>query len=126
MNEAIELAVLRSGPALAAGTLTLNVSGDDGSRMSFAFPIAKGEGRATEHLRLNGRLLRPARYTLEASVENAKASREIELYSHVRQSPFRLIDWGCRAKGSEQAAMGADSLGFNLLYAGYGGLSADD
>jgi len=125
-NEAIELAVLRSGPALAAGTLTLNVSGDNGSRMSFAFPISKGEVRATEHLRLNGRLLRPARYGLEATVGGAKATRDIEVYSHVRQTPFRIIDWGCRAKGPEQAAMGAESLGFNLLYAAYGGLGADD
>jgi hypothetical protein len=125
-NEAIELAVVRSGPALPAGTLGLHLAADDGSRLAFSFPLAKGELRSTEHLRLNGRLLRPGRYTLEASVEGAKASQEIELYSHLRQSPFRIIDWGCRAKGAEQAAMGADSLGFNLLYASYGGLSADD
>jgi hypothetical protein len=125
-NEAVELAVVRSGPALAAGTLTLNLAGDDGSKAACTFPLAKGEIRSTEHLRLNGRLLRPGRYTVEVSFEGAKAAREIELYSHVRQSPFRLIDWSSRAKGTEQAAMGADSLGFNLLYASYGGLSADD
>ncbi|MBI3856813.1 MAG: hypothetical protein HY293_14085, partial [Planctomycetes bacterium] len=120
------LAVVRSGPAVPAGTLSLNVAGDDGSRMSFSFPVSKGEGRATEHLRLNGRLLRPGRYSVEVSVEGSKATKEIELYSHVRQSPFRIIDWSSRAKGAEQAAMGADSLGFNLLYASYGGLAADD
>ncbi len=125
-NEAIELAVVRSGAALAAATLTLNLASEDGSRLACSFPLAKGELRATEHLRLNGRLLRPGRYTVEASVEGAKATKDFELYSHVRQSPFRLIDWGCRAKGVEQAAMGPDSLGFNLLYAAYGGLSADD
>jgi hypothetical protein len=125
-NEAIELALVRSGAALQAGPLTLSLAAEDGSRVSASFPLAKGEVRATEHLRLNGRLLRPGRYALEVSVEGAKATREIELYSHVRQSPFRLIDWGCRAKGGEQAAMGPDSLGFNLLYAAYGGLSADD
>ena len=55
-----------------------------------------------------------------------EASKEIEVYSHVRQTPFRLIDWSSRAKGPEQAAMGVVSLGFNLLYASYGGLGADD
>jgi hypothetical protein len=125
-NETIELAIVRSGPALPAGTLALTLAGDDGSRLAFSFPIARGELRGTEHLRLNGRLLRPGRYTLEVSVEGAKAAKDIELYSHVRQTPFRLIDWSSRAKGVEQASMGADSLGFNLLYASYGGLSADD
>jgi hypothetical protein len=125
-NEAIELAVVRNGAALPAGTLALTLAGDDGSRMSFAFPVGKGEGKATEHLRLDGRLLRPGRYSVEASIDGSKASREIELYSHVRQSPFRIVDWGCRAKGAEQATMGADGLGFNLLYTAYGGLSPDD
>jgi hypothetical protein len=125
-NESIELAVVRSGSALPAATLNLNVASDEGSRLSFAFPVARGEGRSTEHLRLNGRLLRPGRYILEASVEGSKTTKEIEVYSHIRQSPFRIVDWSSRAKGAEQAAMGADSLGFNLLYAAYGGLSADD
>ncbi len=125
-NEAIELAIVRSGPALPAGTLALNLVAEDGGRLSFAFPVAKGEGKVTEHLRLDGRLLRPGRYALEASVDGAKGSRDLELYSHVRQSPFRIVDWGCRAKGAEQGTMGADSLGFNLLYASYGGLSPDD
>jgi hypothetical protein len=125
-NESIELAIVRSGPALPAGTLALTLAADDGSKLAFTFLLAKGELRATEHLRLNGRLLRPGRYSVEASVEGGKATREIELYSHVRRSPFRLIDWSSRAKGVEQAAMGPDSLGFNLLYASYGGLSADD
>ncbi len=125
-NEAFDVAVVRAGPALARGTLGLNLAGDDGSRLSFSFPIAKAEGRSTEHVRINGGLLRPGRYVLEASVEGAKAARDFELYSHVRPSPFRIIDWSSRAKGTEQAAMGADSLGFNLMYAAYGGLSADD
>src|SRR6185503_5435222 len=111
---------------LPAGTLQLNLAGEDGSKLACSFPISKGEVRATEHLRVNGRLLRPGRYTLEASIDGAKASKNIELYSHVRQSPFRIVDWVCRAKGVEQAAMGADSLGFNLLYASYGGLGSDD
>lgn len=125
-NETIEISVLRSGSALGAGTLNLTATADDGGRFNVAFPLARAEGRATEHLRLNGRLMRPGRYALEASVGDAKARADIELYSHVRQSPFRTIDWSSRAKGAEQAVMGPDSLGFNLLYASYGGLAPDD
>lgn len=125
-NEDIEIAVVRTGTALAGGSLTLTVSGDDGSRMGFAFPVSRGESSATEHLHLNGRLLRPGRYALEAALEGSRVTTEIEVHSHIRQSPFRIIDWSSRAKGIEQATMGADGLGFNLLYAAYGGLSADD
>src|SRR5437868_14008718 len=67
-NESIELAIVRSGAALRAGTLALNITSDDGSKLGFTFPVAKGDGRATEHLRLNGRLLRPAKYAIEASI----------------------------------------------------------
>ncbi|HVR86890.1 MAG TPA: hypothetical protein VMU54_21380, partial [Planctomycetota bacterium] len=125
-NEQIELAVVRGGPVLPAGPLELTLIGDDGSRLAFQFLLPRGEGHATEHLRLNGALLRPGTYTIEASTEGSRATRTVELYSHVRQSPFKLIDWSSRAQGPEQAAMGADSLGFNLLYAAYGGLGADD
>src|SRR6185295_9480053 len=45
-NEAIELAVVRNGPALPAGTLNLKATSDEGGKLEFSFPIAKGEGRA--------------------------------------------------------------------------------
>jgi outer membrane protein assembly factor BamB len=126
-NEAIEFAVVRSGPgALPAGGLGLSLTGPDGSAARFTFPVASADRTATEHLRLNGRLLRPGSYALEASSGGASARKEIQVVSHVRKSSFRTIDWGCRAKPAEQAAMGEDSVGFNLLYAAYGGLGADE
>jgi hypothetical protein len=131
-NERIDLAVVRRGPAaLPATRLKLHVAGADGSRMDFTFPLAAAavtgkEARQTEHLHLNGRLLRPGNYTVEVSAGGATDRAEIEVHSHVRKTPFKLIDWASQAKGSEQAALGEDSLGFNLLYASYGGLSAED
>ena len=131
-NEQIELAVVRSDTKpLAEGRLTLTLTGADGSRAACVFAV-KGaalrgnEARATEHLRMNGWLLRPGRYTVEISADGASAQTEIEVYSHVRLSPFKLIDWGCRAKGAQQALLGERGLGFNLLYAAYGGFSYDD
>src|SRR5262249_27841695 len=56
------------------------------------------------------------------------ATAPIEVFSHLRKSSFRLGDWGSRAdaKKGEQAVMGEDSMGFNILYPSYGGLNADD
>ncbi len=68
-NEQIDLAVVRADTrALAAGTLTLTLAGTDGSALSFDFPVAAvpvtgNDARATEHLHLNGWLLRPGHYT---------------------------------------------------------------
>ena len=131
-NEQIDLSVVRSAPeALPAADLTVTLTGDDGSRMVFTFPVAAvavagDEARTTEHLHLNGWLLRPGRYSVEVAAYGATATTTIELYSHVRKSSFRLVDWGCRGKGAEQALLGEDSVGFNTLFAMYGGLSADD
>jgi hypothetical protein len=120
-NEDIHLAVVRSAPqALAAGDLVVTLAGDDASRMSFtlAVPAAApsgGEARATEHVYLAGRLLRPGRYAVEVAVDGETAKAEIELYSHVRRSTYKLISWGS-AKGKQLLAEGEDSLGFNLYY----------
>jgi hypothetical protein len=124
-NEWIDVSVVRSSPeALAAGDLTLAVAGADGSRLVFAFPVkavakTSGGARTTEHLHLNGYLLRPGKYTVEATVDGAKASTEIAIFSHLRKSDFKLINWG-RAQGKDQLVQGEDSLGFNLFYAAYG------
>lgn len=124
-NEAIDLALVRSdAAALPADNLLLVLSDNAGSRLQFTFPVAAvalaGEAaRATEHLHLDARLLRPGHYTLQATVHDAVATVEFDLYSHVRQSSFVLINWG-RAQGKDQLVQGENSLGFNLFYGHYG------
>ncbi len=126
-NERIDLAVVRSdAQALAAGELAVTLTGDDASRMRFAFPVAAAavqgkDARATEHVHLNGRLLRPGQYTVAVSVNGATTNAAFRVFSHVRRSSFKLINWG-RAKGSQQLLQGEEDLGFNLFYGHY----ADD
>ena len=122
-NERIDVAVVRSDPqALAAGALTLTLTGADGSVVHCVFPVRAaaaqgGEARATEHLHLDGRLLRPGAYTLAVAADGASVQTPLEVYGHVRRSSYRLVAWGSRAKDAEQALLGEDGLGFNLLYA---------
>lgn len=123
-NEWIDLAVVRqSDKALAASTLELSLKGADGSAISASFPAAavplQNKAVATEHLHLNGWLLRPGKYTLGARVDGETATTPLEIHSHLRQSSFRLINWG-RANGKDQLYQGEDSLGFNLFYGAYG------
>ena len=124
-NESIPLAVTRaSNDALQAGKLELTVTGNDGSQMAFTLPasaVAAGEGgaRATEHVNLNARLMRPGHYLVEASVDGALGTAEIDVYNHVRRTSFRLINWG-RARDKDQLAQGEDSIGFNLFCGHYG------
>ena len=125
-NERIDVSVVRSAPdVLAAGNLDLVLAGEDGSRMAFTFPVGAAaivgqEARRTEHLYLDGRLLRPGRYAVEVSADGAAARTEIEVYSHIRKTSFRLIDWVPRdAQGPVQQMMGEDGLGFNLFWGGY-------
>ena len=123
-NEWIDLSVVRRAPQdLPAGDLILRVLGKDGGRLGFTFPVpaVAGQGpeaRATEHLHLDGRLLRPGHYVIEAAADGAIAKSELDVYSHVRKTSYRLINWG-RAQGANQLVEGEDSLGFNLFYGGY-------
>jgi hypothetical protein len=113
-NEWIDVAVVRKTPqATPVSTLHLTLSGMDGSSVATTFPFPAAHG--TEHLHLNGWLLRPGKYTLEARLDDARATVPLEIFPHLRQSSFRLINWG-RAKGKEQLVQGEDSLGFNLFY----------
>ncbi len=115
-NETIDVSVVRAdGPALKAGELVLTLDGADGSRLSYTFAVKAAGPKSTEHLHLNAALLRPGKYALGVAVDGAKASTDIELFSHLRKSSFRLINWG-RAKDKEQLVEGEDSLGFNLFY----------
>ena len=120
-NEQIDLAVVRSdAQALLAGNLLLTVNGEDGSRLTFTFPVNAvpllgNEARATEHLHLNGWLLRPGNYIVRAAVDGASGQTTFELYSHLRKSSFKLVDWIGTPAGPGQEVMGEDSLGFNVL-----------
>ncbi|HXX93847.1 MAG TPA: hypothetical protein VEN81_09445, partial [Planctomycetota bacterium] len=126
-NEWIDVSVVRSGAeSVPGGELGLLLEGDDGGGIRCSFPLEAKESPAVEHLRVNARLLRPGKYTLSATSQGVTAKREIEIWSHVRKTSFRLVDWSSHAKGAEQATLGEESLGFNLLYAAYGGLSPDD
>jgi hypothetical protein len=130
-NEWIDVSVVRSArDALAAGELKLVLSGQDGSKATILLPVGGapaegGDAKRTEHLHLNGWLLRPGRYSLDAACDGATASAELTVHSHIRKSSFRLIDWGCPAKKDEAARLGEDGMGFNLIYGSYGGHDQD-
>jgi hypothetical protein len=125
-NEWIDVSVVRQNTQpLTAGDLALHVQSADGSDLTFTFPVPAaalegGSARRTEHLHLDGRLLRPGHYTLEATADGATAKADIDVFSHLRKSSFRLISWG-RAAKEQQLVEGEDSLGFNLFYGNPGG-----
>jgi hypothetical protein len=132
-NERIELSVLRtSKPApLAAGDLVLTLQGDAADRLSFTFPVGRvepagAEARAVEHFYVNGRLLRPGKYTVAASCDGATAAQTIEVHSHVRRSSFRLINWGRANTRALQLPQGEDNLGYNLFYGNPGSTDESD
>jgi hypothetical protein len=129
-NEQIDLSVVRSSPdGLKKGTLDLTLNAADGSKLNFTFPVKAAAGKpavATENLHLNGYLLRPGKYTVRVTADGAAAQTEFEVQSHIRQSSFKLIDWGSRAAKHEQAVIGEDSMGFNLMMYAYGGIDADE
>lgn len=117
-NEWIDISVVRTG----FGPLTLTLSGNDGNQLTFTFAgqDAAGENfRHTDHYHVNGWLLRPGHYRIEAASEGQSASAEMDVYTHIRKSDFKLISWG-RATGKHQLVEGEDSLGFNLFYGSYG------
>jgi hypothetical protein len=124
-NEWIDVSVVRSSDeALKKSDLKLTLTGKDGSTIDASFAVAAapldgGQARATEHLHVNARLLRPGRYSVEVACDAATAKTEIEVFSHLRQSSFRLINWGRASKPSQQLPQGEDSLGFNTFYGHY-------
>src|SRR5262249_31516702 len=88
-NEWIDVSVVRSGTeGLAKSDLKLPLTGKDGSAITTTFavgavPVKGDQARATEHLHVNGRLLRPGKYTLAVACDGARASAEIEVHSHL-------------------------------------------
>ncbi len=128
-NELIDLSVVRSDTAaLPAGLLQLLLTGEDGSKLTFSFPVSAvqlvgNNARITEHLHLNGWLLRPGKYQVNVVVDGVTLVKPaiIEIYNHIRKSTFKIIDWGSGARGADIAKLGEDSMGFNLLYSSAGG-----
>ncbi len=124
-NEQIDLCVVRSdAKALGAANLNLVLASSDGSRIALVFPVAPCAGgakgaAASEHLHLSGWLLRPGHYKITVAAYDATASTEIDVFSHVRRSTFKTLDWGCPVNGPDMAIVGEDGMGFNLLYGNY-------
>jgi hypothetical protein len=122
-NEVINLSVVRSDTqALAAGTLALTVLGDDGSKLAFDFPVdaipvSGGAARATVNLVVNGWLLRPGAYEVDAACDGATATTRIVVYGHIRQSTYRTIHWG-GPHGKDMLPEGKDGMGFNIIMGG--------
>ncbi len=122
-NEWIDISVVRSdNAALPAGTLTLhlqpvNFEGGDvvATFDAPAVAVQGKEARRVEHLHISGWLLRPGKYHVTATIGANTGAADIEVVSHVRQSSFRLVNWG-RAEKDEQLLQGEDSFGFNLFY----------
>jgi hypothetical protein len=125
-NEMIDVSVVREGKSLPAGELKLTLAGKDGSKITAEFPVKASPAGTTEHLQINGWLLRPGEYTITANVDGHDATAAIDVHSHIRQSTFKTIDWGSRASGKQQRLLGEDGLGFNLLYYAYGGLEPNE
>jgi hypothetical protein len=128
-NEWIDVSVLRtSADGLKEGPLVLALAGPEGSQVDLTFTARAAEDHpatVAEHLRLDGWLLRPGKYALRATVDGKSAAAEFEVHSHIRQSPFKTIDWASHASGHEQRLLGEDSLGFNMIYYAYGGIDVD-
>jgi hypothetical protein len=128
-NEWIDISVVRSDTkALPAGTLTLHLKplSFDGGDVTATFEapavaLHGAEARRVEHLHVNGWLLRPGKYKVEATFApaepgaSAAGTAEIDVFTHIRQSSFRLVNWG-RAQKEQQLLEGEDSFGFNLYY----------
>ncbi len=122
-NERIDLSVVRSdAQPLAAGVLRLTVTGDDAGALTFGFPVdavavAGADARTTEHLHLNGWLLRPGHYTVQVASDGATAQTSITLFSHIRKSTYRTLHWWGPG-GQAMAPEGENGIGFNLIYGG--------
>ena len=125
-NEWIDVSAVRTNAqALAKGDLVLKLTGDDGSAQAFTFPVAAvavagNNASTTEHLHLNGRLLRPGHYAIEVSCDGATQKAEMDVFSHVRKSTFRIVDWASSANGPQLEVVGEESVGQNLILGSFG------
>ncbi len=128
-NEFIPVSVLGRGAASwPANELVLTMVSEDGSRLVFSFAEPSAPAAASsviEHLRINGWLLRPGDYSIEASCGSQSSRTNITVWSHVRRSDFKLINWR-QGQDKDQLSQGEDDLGFNLCYANYGGEAGEN
>jgi hypothetical protein len=132
-NEKLSLAVIRSATNadLPAVKADLDLRGADGSVLHVVLPLpfvaaaTQGVTVATEHVGLDARLLRPAAYELSVTAGGLTATQRIDVCSHIRKTPFRLIDWGGSGNGAEQALAGENGTGINLQYASWNGFDQD-
>ena len=122
-NETIDVSAVRSDTqALAAGPLVMTVTGADGSKMNFTFPVGAAalngaSARHTENLHLNGYLLRPGQYTIDVASDGATATTSINVYTNVRKSTYKTIHWG-GPSGAAMTAEGESGMGFNIIMNG--------
>ena len=121
-NQRADCAGHRAGAVepLAATNMSMTVTGKDGSKLAFTFPLVAAavegtDARATDHFSLNAGLVRPGSYTIEVAAYDVTDKMEIEVYSHLRKSSYRVVHWSCGAAKQQQGLMGEDGLGYNLL-----------
>jgi len=116
-NERIDVSLVRAGAGdLPAGNVTLVLSGEN-TTMTFVFGLKAGNGSATDHLHLNGWLIRPGSYTLTVTMGDATDKADIDVFSHIRKSSYRLIHW-LGPSGEKLKGEGEDGMGYNLLFGG--------
>ncbi|MCL2701487.1 MAG: hypothetical protein FWE88_07320, partial [Phycisphaerae bacterium] len=118
-NELIDVSVIRSGEgALPAGAVTLVLAEADGkSTMTFVFGLKAGDGSATDNLRLNGWMIKPGAYTLTATMGDASDKADIDVFSHIRRSTYRTIQWN-GPRGDNMKGHGEGGLEINLMFGG--------
>jgi len=126
-NETFTLAVVRMDTQdLPAGDLVLTITAADGTACAFTFPVPavaktdSGHARATETLHVNGRLLRPGAYKVQAACDGATVDGMFDLFSHIRMSSFIVGDWSSRVgDGVGFHKLGEESLGFNFVFGNF-------
>jgi len=119
-NELIDVSLLRTGEGnLPAGNVTLVLTGN-GSKMTFVFGLKAGSDSATDNLHLNGWMIKPGTYTLEATMGGQSDKADIEVFSHIRQSTYKTIHWGGPREDNRITGEGEAGLGFNLMLGAVG------
>jgi hypothetical protein len=123
-NESVPVAVIRSNAtALTADTLVATITGENGSKLRFTFAVpavdvVNNSARNTQHFNIDARLLKPGNYILQVDVNGVTATTPFEVYSNLRRSTFKLINWGSPAGAANQKIQGEGDggLGYNLMY----------